>query len=308
MGPRARCHFLSAVAADMLLAMRNARSRRPRIAIVGSGKLGTALALSLRAAGYSIREIVSRDREYSRRRAKALARRVGARAATFQTAALHGDLVWFCVPDGEIENCARLFAARDWTGKVAVHSSGAMTSDEVGVLRKRGARVASVHPMMTFVEGRIPVLKGVGFAIEGDHEAVQVLSKIVRRLGGEGFPIAPKDKALYHAWGTLLSPLLTALLAAGEQVAQGAGVPSNRARRWMLPILRQTVENYAQQGGARGLSGPIIRGDTATVQKHLEVLRKLPGAREVYVALARSALRTLPSRNAQKLKTLLGSS
>jgi predicted short-subunit dehydrogenase-like oxidoreductase (DUF2520 family) len=231
---------------------------------------------------------------------------VNAVAATFQTAALGADLVWFCVPDGQIAKCARLLAARNWTGKIAVHSSGAMTSDELDELRKRGACVASVHPMMTFVEGVTPALNGVGFAIEGDREAVQTISKIVRRLGGESFPIAAKDKALYHAWGTFLSPLLTALLAAGEQVAHGAGVPSNSARRWMLPIIRQTIENYAKQGGARGFSGPIIRGDSATIGKHLQVLRKLPVAREVYVALARSALRTLPTRHAKELKALLG--
>jgi len=181
-----------------------------------------------------------------------------------------------------------------------------MTSDELSVLRKRGAHVASVHPMMTFVEGVTPALKGVGFAIEGDREAVQTISKIVRRLGGESFPIAAKDKALYHAWGTFLSPLLTALLAAGEEVAKGAAVPANRSRRWMLPIVRQTVENYAKQGGARGFSGPIVRGDAATIKKHLEVLRKLPLARDVYVTLARSAMRTLPTRHAKELKALLG--
>jgi predicted short-subunit dehydrogenase-like oxidoreductase (DUF2520 family) len=290
----------------MLRAMKNAEAHRPRIAMVGAGKLGAALAISLRGAGYSISEIVSRDREGSQRKAQALARRVGTGAATLQTAALRADLVWFCVLDREIEKCARLLAAREWEGKIAVHSSGAMTSDDLSVLRNRGARVASAHPMMTFVEGVTPALKGVGFAIEGDRQAVQTISKIVRRLGGESFSIAAKDKALYHAWGTFLSPLLTALLAAGERVAQSAGVPSNRARRWMLPILRQTVENYAKQGGARGFSGPIIRGDAATIRKHLKVLQKLPLAREVYVALARSALRTLPIRHAKELKALLG--
>ena len=178
--------FLLGPAPDMLRAMKNEEVHRPRIAIVGAGKLGAALAISLRGAGYSISEVVSRDREGSRRKAKALARRVGTGTATFQTSALRAELVWFCVPDGEIERCARLLAARDWEGKIAVHSSGAMTSDELRVLRNRGARVASVHPMMTFVEEVTPALKGVGFAIEGDREAVQTISKIVRRLGGQG--------------------------------------------------------------------------------------------------------------------------
>jgi predicted short-subunit dehydrogenase-like oxidoreductase (DUF2520 family) len=158
--------------------------------------------------------------------------------------------------------------------------------------------------MMTFVEGITPELKGVGFAIEGEHKAVAVVKRMIRRLGGETFAIAKKDKALYHAWGTFLSPLLTSLFAAGEGVAIRAGVTSRMARRWMLPIVRQTVENYVRQGGTRGFSGPIVRGDAATVRKHLQVLEKHP-ARDVYVALARSALRTLPARNVGHLKLLL---
>ncbi len=193
----------------------------------------------------------------------------------------------------------------NWKGKIALHSSGALSSDELASLRKQGARVASVHPMMTFVAGATPALKGVGFAVEGDREAVGMANRIVAELGGESFRIAKQDKVLYHAWGTFASPLLTALLAMSELVAKAAGVPRDRARRWAVPIVRQTVENYARQGAARGFSGPIVRGDSATVRKHLRVLRTVPGAREIYLALARSALRTLPAGNRQELKKLL---
>jgi predicted short-subunit dehydrogenase-like oxidoreductase (DUF2520 family) len=219
---------------------------------------------------------------------------------------LDAALIWLCVPDGAISGCAKLLAKLRVEGKVVLHSSGALTSDELNVLRKRGARVASVHPMMTFVAGVIPSLEGVGFAMEGDREAVRVAKTIVARLGGESFLIAKKDKALYHAWGTFVSPLVTALLASSEEVAGAAGVSRAMARRWMVPIARQTIENYAKQGTARGFSGPIIRGDAATIKKHLDVLKRLPTARQVYVALARSALRSLPARNLEELKAVLG--
>jgi predicted short-subunit dehydrogenase-like oxidoreductase (DUF2520 family) len=292
--------------ADMLPTMQTSRTRRPRIAIVGAGKLGTALAISLQAAGYQVAQIGSRGGAASQRRAKALARRVGAQAVIVKKSELDGDLVWLCVPDGEIANLAQSLAHMNWHGKVALHSAGALTSDEIGVLRKWGARVASVHPMMTFVAGGAPSLKDVGFAVEGDRVAVQVARRIVARLGGESFLIAKRNKPLYHAWGTFASPLMTALLASSEQVAGAAGISPSMARRWMLPIVRQTLENYAKRGAARGFSGPIIRGDAATIQKHLQVLESLPLAREVYRALARSALRTLPARNATKLRALLG--
>jgi predicted short-subunit dehydrogenase-like oxidoreductase (DUF2520 family) len=281
----------------MLPTMKTGRKSSPRFAIVGTGKLGTALAVSLRLAGYSITEIVSRARKSSRPRAAALARRVGARGTILGENALEADLVWLCVPDVAIASCAKSVASMQMDGKVVLHSSGAFNSDELDVLRKRGASVASVHPMMTFVAGVTPSLNDVGFAIEGDREAVRVAKTIVERLGGESFLIAKKDKALYHAWGTFVSPLVTALLASSEEVADTAGISRSMARRWMSPIVRKTIENYAKQGAARSFSGPIIRGDAATVKKHLEVLRRLPVARQVYLALAQAAIEYLPTKN-----------
>ena len=76
----------------------------------------------------------------------------------------------------------------------------------------------------------------------------------------------------------------------------------------MLPIVRQTVENYAKQGGARGFSGPIVRGDADTIEAHLRVLQPIPEAREVYRALASAALKTLPTKNRKRLQRVLRSS
>ena len=100
-----------------------------------------------------------------------------------------------------------------------MHSSGALTSDELAVLRSQGASVASVHPLMTFVQGSRPSLAGVSFAVEGDSAAVRLARRIVKDVGGKAYSILKKDKAAYHAWGTFASPLLTALLATAEEVA-----------------------------------------------------------------------------------------
>jgi predicted short-subunit dehydrogenase-like oxidoreductase (DUF2520 family) len=186
-----------------------------------------------------------------------------------------------------------------------LHSSGALTSDELATLRKSGASVASVHPLMTFVPGEIASLAGVPFAIEGDRTATRVARQIARHLGGEPFRIRKADKAAYHAWGAFASPLLTALLVTTEQVAAAAGIPRNSVRSMMLPILRQTVSNYAKHGPAKGFSGPFIRGDAATVAKHVRVLRRMPFARDVYLALARSAVRNLAVKNKTQLLKVL---
>jgi predicted short-subunit dehydrogenase-like oxidoreductase (DUF2520 family) len=290
----------------MLPGMAGNRSTKPRVAIVGAGNLGRALTVALRAAGYSIEQIISRAKSSSLGQARKLAREVGASAGSVAQARILADVVWFCVPDGAIATAAAsLTNAADWKGRVALHSSGALTNDELAVLRDRGAAVASVHPLMTFVRGSRPQLAGVPFAIEGDPTALRVARAVVKNLRGQAFSIRKDQKDAYHAWGMFASPLLTALLAATERVAAAAGVPRQAARARMLPILNQTLANYSRLGAPPSFSGPIARGDVATVAKHLKILRKIPAAREVYIALARVALQDLPAKNRAALEKLL---
>jgi predicted short-subunit dehydrogenase-like oxidoreductase (DUF2520 family) len=282
-----------------------AMAAKPRIAIVGPGRLGRALALALRRAGYTISEIVSRNSAASKKKVRELAG-IGAYASTSDNPYLDADLVWFCVPDREIAGVARQLASVvDWKRKVAFHSSGALASDELIALRRGGAAVASVHPLMTFVHGSMPSFSGVPFAVEGDAVGVAAARRIVRALGGEAFTIRKQHKAAYHAWGAFTSPLLVATLATGEQVARAAGMSAVQARKKMLPIVKQTIDNYYALGPAGAFSGPIVRGDAEIVRKHLQVLKKTPEARNVYLALARAALRYLPVRNRARLKKAL---
>jgi len=282
-----------------------AMTAKPRIAIVGAGNLGNALALALRDAGFVIASVIARSKGESFRKAQRVAKRVGAKASVLP-ADPNSDLIWFCVPDSEIARVAAAFAEEvSWKGKVALHSSGALSSAELEPLRRNGAAVASVHPLMTFVRGSHPSLAGVPFAIEGDAVAARVARRIVRDLGGEPYSIRKEDKAAYHAWGTFASPLLTALLATTEQVASLAGIDRKHAVQRMMPILRQTLANYAEFGGPNAFSGPIIRGDVDTVRRHLGVLRGRPAARRVYSSLARSALQYLPAKNRRALKRIL---
>jgi predicted short-subunit dehydrogenase-like oxidoreductase (DUF2520 family) len=278
---------------------------KPRIAIVGPGRLGCALAQELRHVGYRITEIVSRNSIASRRKARALANKVHAVAALTKPR-LDADLVWFCVPDREIAEAARQMAqVADWKGKIAFHSSGALASDELQVLRRKGATVASVHPLMTFVRGSVPSLRGISLALEGDAGALRVAREIARDLGAEAFSISKTKKSAYHAWGGFTSPLLIALLVTGERVAHAAGLSPADARKKMLPIVRQTLANYAKLGPAGAFSGPIVRGDAQVVRKHVKELRKIPGAEDVYLALARAGVRYLPLRNRKELERLL---
>jgi predicted short-subunit dehydrogenase-like oxidoreductase (DUF2520 family) len=277
---------------------------KPRIAIVGAGNLASALAVALHGADYLIEQIIARAS--SMKPARRLARKVRAAAVLSGRGQIRADVVWFCVPDRAIAAAADSLAdAAEWKGKAALHSSGALSSDELSVLRRAGAAVASAHPLMTFVGGSRPSLEGVPFAIEGDARAVRLARAIVKGLRGRAFSIRKEQKGAYHTWGMFSSPLLCALLAASERVAAAAGVGPKAARERMLPILRQTLANYARLGAAESFSGPIARGDVETVKTHLKILRNLPGAREVYIALASAALRDLPAKNRAGLRRLV---
>jgi len=279
---------------------------KPTISIIGPGNLAGVLASALRAAGYVIEEVVARDLPASRRRARELARRVGARPAVLGRARLESRIVWICVSDDAIAPTARALAqATDWRSKIALHSSGALGSEELAPLRRRGAAIASLHPMMTFVPNSRPSLAGVAFAVEGDAAAVRVARRIACDLKGDVFTIRPQAKALYHAVGSFSSPMVVATLATAERVARAAGIPRAQTEKMIRPILRRTLENYLRHGTAAAFSGPIARADANTIRKHLEALKKVPGALAIYLALARSALRNLPVRDRKAVEKVL---
>lgn len=302
--PTARFYSAAGGVRGLSVILRGVASK-PTITLVGAGSLASALAPALAAAGYRIDRILSRNGRASQRRARALARRVGAKAAVLGTPVSAG-ILWLCVSDDAIRPCARaLSRAGNWKGRVVLHSSGALSSDELAPLKRRGASVASLHPMMTFVPGVRVRMSEVPFAVEGDREAVRLARRIARDLKARVFPIAKSDKALYHAFGSFSSPMVIATLAMAERVAAAAGVPTRLRREVMLPIVKKTLSNYLEASAAKAFSGPIVRGDVNTIRRHLRALRRVPGAREIYVALARSALRNLPVRKRSAVARIL---
>jgi predicted short-subunit dehydrogenase-like oxidoreductase (DUF2520 family) len=295
-------------APDILAAMERAKKRREtsqRIAIVGAGRLGTTLAERLADAGYKITEIVTRNGSRSHAIVQRLARKMGAAARTCSRAKLDADVVWFCVPDSQITVAARDLSGHDWRTKLAFHSSGVLSSDALALLRERHASVASFHPLMTFVNKSEPTFRRVPFAVEGDVAAVRVGKNIISNLGGDAFRIRKQNKIAYHAFATMICPLLVSLLTASEKVASLAGMSPHLARTRMMPILNQTLANYAKLGPAASFSGPIVRGDVETITQHIKSLDPVSDVKSVYIALAEAALQNLPSLNHQQITALL---
>jgi predicted short-subunit dehydrogenase-like oxidoreductase (DUF2520 family) len=288
------------------------RKQGQTVTLVGAGNLAHALAELLPPAGYNIVEIVTRSNSA---RARALGRKAKPPATTIAKAHWSGDIVWLAVSDGAIRELASSLApVANWKGKIVLHSSGALSSRELAPLRRAGARVASVHPMMTFVPGRAPDMAGVVWTVEGDPSAVKAARRIVTSLRGHAIAIDRKHKPLYHAFGAFLSPLLIVHLETASRLAQGAGIPRRGMDALMKPIVEQTLANLwvsiGQQGGAgKAFSGPLIRGDVGTIQRHLKSLKTFPAACRLYEALVSAAVQSqLPVKNRRAIAKLLSKS
>jgi predicted short-subunit dehydrogenase-like oxidoreductase (DUF2520 family) len=215
-----------------------------RHAIVGAGRLGNALAAGLREAGLSVDGPLGR----------------GARCTD-------ADVVLLCVPDGEIANAAATLAPRsDGNGPLVGHCSGATTLD---VLAPHEA--FSLHPLMTVPADGPTRWTGASAAIAGTTTRARATAReLALQLGLTPIDVAEEDRAAYHAAASIASNFLVTLEAAAEQLAGSAGVD----RQALLPLVRTTVENWAILGPEQALTGPIARGDEATVARQREALRE----------------------------------
>jgi len=286
--------------------MAHKRLGKATITLIGAGNLAQALGPALKAAGYKIDFVAARETASSRRRAAMLARLLEALTQSLNNAGPNSDIIWICHTDDALAETARLLARKPgWKNKIVFHSSGALSSDVLAPLKRKGASAASLHPMMTFVPGATPRMDEVPFAVEGDSRALTMARRIVRDLGAEVFPIRKAAKTLYHALGSFSSPLLVAALATAERVGRASGLSASQTRRVMGPIVRQTLKNYQERGTAAAYGGPMKRGDINTVLRHLKELKRVPGAGEVYRALVKSALIDLPSAKRKELMRLL---
>lgn len=271
---------------------------------MGAGALASGLARSLHAEGFEIAEIVARSSAQSQLRAAVLARAVKASVASLNDARIDCDVLWLAVPDEAVEAVAEELAGRSRLPRVVLHASGALSSRALGSLAARGAETGSAHPMMTFVAGKPPSLQGVWFAVEGSTPAVKAARALARALGARSFSIDAEKKALYHAFGAMLSPMLAAEMTAAERLGVQAGISKKDVRRIMEPIVKRTVENVLGRGAEKSFSGPLARGDVRTIAAHLAALGNLDEAK-VYRALATYAIEALPVKRGSEIKKLL---
>jgi predicted short-subunit dehydrogenase-like oxidoreductase (DUF2520 family) len=257
------------------------------VGIVGSGRAGLGLALALRRARVRVAGVHGR-RERPVPRGVTLT--VGAappwlRDVRVVLLAVRDDALAPCVND-----LAR--AGGPLRGQVVLHLSGALTHDVLRPLQALGAATGSMHPLMTVSADPVQAarhFRGATFVLEGDLDAVLVADALARRLGGVPVTLAPERKPAYHAGAVFASNYVVTMLAVAARLLAAAGLEPQAAVAALVPLARATLDNVAAAGPAGALTGPVARGDVATVRRHLAALRHQDA--ELYRAVGRETLR-----------------
>jgi predicted short-subunit dehydrogenase-like oxidoreductase (DUF2520 family) len=262
------------------------------VAIIGAGRVGTALGVLLERAGHRV--VAATGRQASKERAR--------RHLPFTQfhpweeaamAAKAARVVILGVPDDLIaEVCSGLAGSVAINrSQIVIHLSGAVGLDALAAARLVGAMPLCLHALQTFpsVEAGIERLPGCAVAVtaEDDH-GFAVGSRLVQDAGAHPFRLADRSKPLYHAAAVFASNYLVAVEAMAEQLFQLAGVPDPAPL--FAPLARSALETMLQDGPIMGLTGPAVRGDARTIEMNLEALsRDAPAAVRPYVVLAQMA-------------------
>ncbi|HEY7028993.1 MAG TPA: Rossmann-like and DUF2520 domain-containing protein [Gemmatimonadales bacterium] len=277
---------------------------RPRIAIIGAGRMGQGLGLALQRRGYSAALFARSERPV----AASLLLQTGDITAVTTGA----EVVIIATPDDAVTSVARQLAEAGAVlrEQAVLHISGLLDHTALSPLRETKAGLGSMHPLQTLADPGTAVerLQGVYVTIEGDEPALQQAERLARSLKMIPVRIEASAKPRYHAAASLIANYTTVLASIAERVAREAGVPPEVARKIYLPLLKGAVDNLGEFSPVAALTGPIRRGDLATVRAHLEAFQGED--RRVYAELGRAALALareggLDEAQATKMEALL---
>src|SRR5712692_1776632 len=247
------------------------------LAIIGGGRVGRALGRRLRELHWNIGAVVTNSESTARRAVRFIA---GGRAhGQLSRQVLAARTILITVPDAAVISVAQELArigGEELRGKIILHTSGAMSSSALDDARRCGAATASMHPLQTFTGVGVPPLDGKIFAIEGDAKAVRVARQIARALGGTPVHVDGAHKPLYHAAAAMAAGHVLAVVETATEILISIGMRRREAVRALLPLTRQTLENFERLGPRAAWTGPLARGDYGVIAAHKEALREQP--------------------------------
>ncbi len=291
------------------------------ITIIGAGKVGSVLGRVLVERGHRVICVVSRTARSAREAGRFL--RCRRTSTVLPAIPPETNLILITTPHDAVRTVAHDLALVDGLPfrRIAVcHASGMLSAAVLSPLADLGATVFSFHPLQTFPRDFtpakiLPTVSGIAYGVDGPPRGLRTARRLARELGGTVIEIRPELRELYHAACVVASNHLTTMLAVVERMF--AAVAGDRKRFYPVfrPILEATLRNSGLTSPAEALSGPIARGGTATVARHLDVIaREVPEILPYFAAVSLETVRlarvkgSITAAQAEELSALLRNS
>jgi predicted short-subunit dehydrogenase-like oxidoreductase (DUF2520 family) len=287
----------------------------PRLNIVGCGRAAGSLArLWLQAETLTIGAVLNRSRASSERAVRAL----GTGEPAVSIAAMPAAECWLIgTSDGQIEavSAAMGETRRDLDGVLVFHLAGRFGLEILESLAVRGALVAALHPVRSLTHDHLSLddFAGTACVAEGSEAALARLEPLIRSIGGLWLPVRNIERGLYHAAVSIVSNVTKGVAWKAQKWLEHAGLPESTSAAVTHQLLGSTVEDLARAGARHSITGPVVRGDTRTIEAHLRALESAyPHDIDVYRILARTVLELarergdLDAATLQRFDVLLG--
>jgi len=282
-----------------------------KLGFIGAGTVGTALAVRLNSKGYQIVAVSSRSQVSAENLARAVSN-----CRVFnnnQDVVDIAELVFITTPDDAIATVASQIK---WHGgQSVVHCSGADSTEILQPAKKSGAHVGVFHPLQTFASTKQAMenIPGSTFAVEAEEPLLDTLKDMATALDGHWIELKASDKVIYHAAAVMACNYVVTLVKLATDLWQTFHIPPQQATQALLPLLYGTISNIETIGIPQCLTGPIARGDSGTIKKHLSALEEVApailstyrelGLQTIPIALAKGRIN---EQQAQELETILG--
>lgn len=268
-----------------------------RTAIIGAGKVGTALALDFCRKKLNIAAVIDKNLK----KAKELAKQTKAEIYSNKISDIPEEVNLFviAVQDRFIQDAAKNLAKsfRSLKGKFAFHTSGALTSKELKPLAEKGAKTFSLHPNFSFVSGNLRNQKIVKFieavfALESDSKlTIKFAERFCRKMKYDFIHVNSKQKVLYHLFSVIISNYMVTEFYLIEKHF------GRQMKKSYLNLLKSTIQNIEKFGITKSLTGPIIRDDFGTIQKHLKILSEInPFLKDIYIKFGKLTIEFIEQR------------
>lgn len=242
------------------------------IGVIGIGRVGQAVAKTLSKEGYSIIGI----NDIQEGLTNDFVQEIGSKVLTLEQLTQDSEIIFITTPDRYIKKVAKEIALFNLKNKFVIHMSGLLDSLELIDCRKKGAIIMSLHPLQAFasIQEALVNLPGSYFTFEGDKSAAGIARELVQKWQGKLITIRREFKPLYHAAACIASNYLVTLLEDAIHLLEESGFDRKLAWEAMLPLVKGTINNVSAKGTKDALTGPIVRGDYLTIEKHIKEIAK----------------------------------